>query len=221
MVNIAIDGFGGSGKSTLAKGLAKRLGYRVLDTGALYRGLACAFKAGKWGEANKENALKFIKGVKVEIFFEGDLQHVIVNDVDYTSQLRTEETSMLSALISPYEEVRQTVRKLQRDFAKKFNCVIEGRDVGSEVIPNADLKIFVTAKPEIRAQRRYDQVKDKPNAPTLEEVLEELNKRDYADVHREVAPLVPAKDAVILDTSYMTLEQSIDKCEKLVKEQIK
>lgn len=221
MVNIAIDGVGGSGKSTLARGLAKRLGYRVLDTGAIYRGLACEYKAQGYGKPTEKIISKFIKDIKVELFFEGELQHVVVNGTDYTARLRSEEISTLSSIISPFDNLRQKVRDLQRDFAKKYNCVIEGRDIGRVVIPNADLKLFVTAKPEIRAQRRFDQIKDKPNAPTFEAVLEELNRRDYADIHREVAALVPADDAIILDTSFMTLEQSIDKCEELVNERIK
>lgn len=221
MINIAIDGVGGSGKSTLARGLAKRLGYRVLDTGAIYRGLACEYKAQGYGKPTEEIISKFIKDIKVELFFEEELQHVVVNGTDYTAGLRSEEISTLSSIISPFDNLRQKVRDLQRDFAKKYNCVIEGRDIGRVVIPNADLKLFVTAKPEIRAQRRFDQIKDKPNAPTFEAVLEELNKRDYLDIHREVAALVPADDAIILDTSFMTLEQSIDKCEELVKARIK
>ena len=147
-----------------------------------------------------------------------DGQHVIVNGKDYLPFIRLEEISMLAAKISPFSQLRKIVLSVQQSFAKKNNCIMEGRDIGTEVLPNADVKFFITAREEVRAQRRYDQIKNKPNAPSYKDILEDLRARDYADEHREVAPLKPAKDSIILDTSDMTLEQSIEKCIKLIKE---
>lgn len=220
MFNIAIDGVGGSGKSTLSKGLAKRIGFNVLDTGALYRGIACAYRAGGYGEVCEDKLARLIDGIKMEIYFEGDLQHVIVNGVDYTDELRSEEISNLTSRLSGFQMVRNVVLSLQRKFAKENNCVVEGRDVGSEVLPNADVKFFITASAKVRAQRRYAQVKDKPNAPSFEEVLNDLNRRDYSDTHREHGAIVQTEDAILIDTTNLTLEESISKCENIIKEKL-
>ena len=221
MINIAIDGHVGSGKSTLAKGLAKKLGFKVLDTGAIYRGFACAFKDKGYTEINDATIEDFVKDAKVEIFFEGELQHVLVNSKDYTAFLREEEISLLSSKVSPYKVLREKVKQLQREFAGKYNCIMEGRDIGTVVLPNADVKFFITASEVVRAQRRYLQYKDKKDGPSFEEVLQDLRERDYRDEHREVAPLKPASDAIIVDTSNMTLEESIDYCLKIIKSLVK
>ena len=218
MINIAIDGHVGSGKSSLAKGIAQKLNYHVLDTGAIYRGLACAYKDKGYREINDENINNFIKNIKVNVVFEKDIQKVLVDDVDYTPFLRTEETSTLASKISPFEELRSKVLKIQRDFANKYNCIIEGRDIGTVVLPNADVKFFVTAKEEVRAMRRYEQLKDK--SLSYEEILKDLRERDYKDEHRVVAPLKIAEDSILLDTSNMTLEQTIDKCVNIIEQKI-
>ena len=212
MINIAIDGHVGSGKSTLARGLAQKLGFHVLDTGAIYRGFACAFRDRRSQNIDEQMIENFVKDIKVDIFFEGDLQHVVINGKDYTKHLREEEISVLSSKISPFPVLREKVRLIQRDFADKYNCVMEGRDIGSVVLPNADIKFFVTASEEVRAKRRFEQNKDK--SLTFNEILKDLRERDYREEHRKVAPLKPADDAIILDNSNMTLEQSIDFCLK-------
>lgn len=216
MINIAIDGHVGSGKSTLAKGLAKRLGFNVFDTGAIYRGLACEFKEKGYKSIDENTISDFISSVEVKIFFEDDVQHVVVNGHDHTPNLRREEISMLSAQISPFPVLRDKVKDLQRHFAKEYNCIMEGRDIGTVVLPNADVKFFITASEEVRAQRRFAQVKDKPNSPSYQEILNDLRERDYKDEHRTVAPLKPAKDAIILDTSNMTLDDTINKCIEII-----
>lgn len=216
MLNIAIDGHVGSGKSTLAKGIAKNLGLKVLDTGAIYRGLACAFKEGEWCDINLENVTKFASQTTVKIAFIEDLQHVIVNGKDYTPWLRLEETSRIASQIAVFQVVRNKVLEIQRDFANNYDCVMEGRDIGTDVLPNAQLKLFITASEEVRAKRRFDQIKDKTQT-SFEQVLKDLRDRDYKDTHREIAPLKPAKDAIIIDTSDMTLEQTIEKCVDLIK----
>lgn len=219
MLNIAIDGHVGSGKSTLSKGLAKRLNLRVLDTGAIYRGIACRFKAeGLKNHIDEGTINKFVEKLKVQVEFDGDLQRVIVDGVDYTPWLRKEETSVLTSKISPFPKIRDKVLDIQRDFAKKYDCVIEGRDIGTVVLPNADVKFFITASEKVRAQRRYDQIKDLPDSPSYDEILKDLRMRDYQDEHRKIAPLKPAEDSIIMDTSEMTLEQTIEKCVQIIQE---
>ena len=218
MINSAIDGHVGSGKSTLAKGLAKILGYHVLDTGAIYRGLACAYKEAGNPPINEGNIAKYVKNVDVKLEFEGDLQRVIVNGKDYTPFLRSEETSLLTSKIAPYQVLRNKVLAIQRDFAKKYNCIIEGRDIGTVVLPEANVKFFVTANEEVRAQRRLMQLQDKNIS--FEEVLKDLQERDYKDEHRQIAPLKPAKDSIIIDNTNMNLEETISYCEKLIDEKL-
>lgn len=217
MLNIAIDGHAGSGKSMLAYMLAKELGVKVFDTGAIYRGLACAYKDSGMGEVTKENILNFVAQIEVKVEFIEDRQHVFVKGKDYTPWLRLEETSHMASLISPYPILRERVMKIQRDFAKNYDCVVEGRDVGTDVLPDAPIKFFVTASAEVRAKRRYEQIKDKSKT-TYEEVLIGLKERDYKDEHREVAPLRPASDSIIIDTSDMTLEETVKKCIEIVEE---
>ncbi len=220
MINIAIDGYAGSGKSVLAHGLAQRLGYKVLDTGALYRGLACAFRAGDWGELNDANVDKFLKDVVVRVEFFGDKQHVFVGEVDYTSHLRESEISSLSSQISTFPKLREKILNLQREFAMKNNCVMEGRDIATNVLPFAQIKIFLTADVEKRAKRRYAEMKDKESI-SYEQVLEDLKERDRRDETREIAPLKPAKDSVILDNGDLSVEGTIDKAIEIVNEKLK
>ncbi len=217
MINIAIDGHVGCGKSTLAKGLAKRLGFNVFDTGAIYRGLACEYKARNLGVPTQDIIEQFIESVEVNIEFINEVQHVYVNGKDYTPYLRLEETSVMAGKVSPFKVLRKKVLSLQREFASTHNVVMEGRDIGTEVLPNADFKFFVTAREDVRAQRRFDQIKDKPNAPTYQEILKDLRDRDYSDEHREVSPLKPAQDSIIIDSSDQTLEQTIEECLNIIK----
>ncbi|MBO5022635.1 MAG: (d)CMP kinase [Clostridia bacterium] len=218
MINIAIDGHVSSGKSTLAKGVAKALGLKVLDTGAIYRGLACAYKEGDFGEINKQNIEKFLKDIKVEVKFQDKKQLVFVNDKDYTPFLRLEEISNLSSSISPYKNLREVVTKIQRTFAQENNCIIEGRDIGTEILPNATIKLFVTASAEERARRRFLQVKD--TGTTFEKVLADLKERDRKDETRAVAPLKIAKDAIVVDTTNMNLDEAIAYSVGLIQQKI-
>ena len=178
MLNIALDGHVGSGKSTIAKGIANQLGLKVLDTGAIYRGLACCYKEKGLPVPNENIIEKFVSDIKVEVVFIDDLQHVVVNGKDYTQFLRLEETSMMAAQISPFSVLRSVVLKIQRQFAKDYPCVIEGRDIGREVLPDAQVKFFVTASEEVRAKRRFDQIKDK-DSTSFQDVLKDLRERDY------------------------------------------
>ena len=215
MINIAIDGHVGSGKSTLAHCLAKKLGLKVLDTGAIYRSIACEYRK-KYGlNIDSENIEKLVKNLNIEINFVNDTQHVSINGNDYFEQIRTEEISILTSKISPFVSIREKVLSVQRTFAQKFDCIIEGRDIGTVVLPYADYKFFVTASEEVRAKRRFDQIKDKQNV-SYEQILKDLQIRDYNDTHRKVAPLIPAKDSIILDTSDFTLDQTVDMCVDII-----
>ena len=216
MFNIAIDGFVGSGKSTLSTEIAKRLNLKVLDTGAIYRGIACYYIKLALPSPNNELINEFVKDLNVEIKFIENIQNVIVNGENFTNKLRDEQTSMMASLISPYQKVRNKVRLLQQNFASENDCIIEGRDIGTDVLPNAQVKLFLTGNATIRARRRLLQIKDKPNSPTYKEILEDLKLRDYRDTHREVAPLKPAEDAIIIDSTDMNLEEMINFCVEII-----
>ncbi len=213
-INISIDGYVCSGKSTITKALAKRLGFRIFDTGAIYRGIACAFVYMHY-DVNKisdEYICNFAKQINVKIEFIDGTEHVFVNGIDYTPFLRTERTSALSAKISPFTCIRNKVLALQRDFAKHNNTVMEGRDIGSYVLPNADFKFFCTADENVRAERRYEQQKALGNDVNFEDVLKELRERDYKDVHREHGAIKLLPDSIIIDTTNQSLDQSVEFC---------
>lgn len=221
MLNIAIDGFSGAGKSTIAKELAKRLNIKNFNTGALYRGIACEYLRQGLDEPNEEIVDKFANDLKIQVFFEDDFQHTVVNGRDYTKYLREEKISRFSAIISPFPKVRKKVLELQREFAGQNDCVMEGRDIGSVVLPNANVKFFFTASVEVRAERRLAQLKEMGLSGNFQEICDNLKERDYRDVSRKIAPLVKMPDAVEIDGSDMTIDEIIDKCIKVVRERIK
>lgn len=217
MINIAIDGHSGSGKSSVAMLLAQKLGFKVLDTGAIYRGMACEFDS--QGLKVEEKVIKqFAENLKIEVFFKEGVQHVSVNGTDWTSHLRELKISALSSQISPFPILRDKVTIIQRKFAKENNCILEGRDIGSVVLPNADVKLFITASVEERARRRLLQLSD--NKESYEEILENLKLRDYRDEHREVAPLKVASDAIVIDTTNLNLEETVEKCYQIIKDKL-
>ncbi len=212
--NIAIDGYVCSGKSTIARALAKRLGFKVFDTGAIYRGIACAFNYMKLDESkiSQDYIEKFAKQINVSIDFQENVQHVFVNGIDYTAFLRNEDISLLTPKISPFTCIREKVLFLQRDFAKKNNLVMEGRDIGSYVLPNANFKFFCTADEKVRAQRRYEQQKAMGEDVSFDEILKDLRERDYKDTHRDHGAIVQTKDSIVVDTTNQNLEQSVEFC---------
>ena len=221
-INIAMDGYVCSGKSTIARALAKSLNFLVLDTGAIYRGFACAFDHMKLDESkiDEKYIQNFAQKVEVKIQFVHGVQHVFANGIDFTANLRTEHISALTAKISPFACVREKVLALQRDFAANNNLVMEGRDIGSHVLPNADFKFFCTADEKVRAQRRVDQQKAAGNNVKFEDVLTELRARDYADTHRSHGAITILPESIILDTTNQTLEQSVDFCLNEIKKRI-
>ncbi len=216
MLNITIDGHVGSGKSTLAKGIANKLSLNVFDTGAVYRSLACAYIERFGKIVNQKNVELLSKAINIEVIFDKKVQHVLVDNKDYGDKIRSEEISVFTSKISPFKALREKVLFIQRNFASENDCVMEGRDIGTDVLPNANVKFFITASETVRAQRRFDQIKDKPNAPSFEEILQDLRVRDYADEHRDIAPLKPANDAIIMDTSNYTLDETIEKCIEII-----
>ncbi|MGN0798426.1 MAG: (d)CMP kinase [Christensenellales bacterium] len=221
MFSVAIDGLAGCGKSSLALRLAKNLGFRYFNTGAMYRGITCEYLR-IFGETapNEEKMAKLLKDLQVKISFEGDNQRVIVNGIDQTPYLRREVVSNTTPLVSGYEGLRDKVREIQREFAREYNCVMEGRDIGSVVLKNADVKIYLTATSRERAKRRFAQMANDPARPSLEEVLKDIEERDAVDKTREHGKLLVAPDAIVVDNSNLTLEQTVAFCEKLIREKM-
>ncbi len=217
MFNIAIDGPAGAGKSSIARAAAANLGFIYVDTGALYRTVALASLKQGYQPSEKEKIVAMLPTIKVTMGFVEGEQRVFLNDEDVSEDIRLPEVSGAASLVSAIPEVRQFLFDLQRDMAKTNDVLMDGRDIGTVVLPDAQLKIFLTASPEERARRRYEQIKDK-NDVTYEEVLKDLNLRDYQDTHRDIAPLKQADDAVLLDTTNMSFDEVVEAIEKLAKE---
>ena len=220
IVNVAIDGPAGAGKSTVARAAAKELGYIYVDTGALYRAVGvCALRLGV--ATDDAAAVEGILGsVKVELKFTNGEQQVFLNGENVSSEIRTPEASMAASNVSAIPAVRAFLFDLQKNIAAENDCIMDGRDIGTVVLPDAQVKIFLTASPEIRARRRYDELTAKGQQVEYNDVLDDLIKRDYNDSHREVAPLRPADDSVTVDTSGLSLEQSIERVIQTVREKI-
>lgn len=216
MITIAIDGPSGSGKSTISKIIAKKIGFINVDTGALYRTIAYFFLENKINYKEKSEVLKNLNNISVSLKNENFSQTIFLNGVDVTQKIRTNEISMVSSEISVIPEVRQFLLKLQRDIAEKNNIVIDGRDIGTVVIPNADVKIFLTADPKVRAKRRYNQLISKGQSTTFDEILELINKRDYNDIHRKISPLKKADDAILVDNSNLNQKNTVDKLMEII-----
>lgn len=219
MINVAIDGPAGAGKSTIAKAAAKQLNYIYVDTGALYRTIA--YNAVKKNVIDDTNAvIALLNDTKVELKYIDGVQAVFLNGEDVSAYIRTPEISMGASKVSAIPEVRAFLLSLQQEIAKENDVIMDGRDIATVVLPNADVKIFLFASPECRAERRYKELVEKGESVTFDEVLEDVNKRDYQDSHREIAPLKPSKDSIMLDTSTLDLNQSIDLVIKTIKENI-
>ena len=221
MINIAIDGFMGSGKSTLAKELSKRLGFMILDTGAIFRTMAYGYLKSDLGRLTDRKAEKFIKNIKIEVVFKEDGQHMLLNGKDVTASLRTEEISQMASMISAIPKVREFYLAIAKKFAEDFDCVMEGRDIGSRVMPNADIKIFLTADEEVRAKRRFDDVKKKDSKAKYEDILANLRERDNRDRTRAIDPLMPTHESVIVDNTDMNLQETVEFCLDLIHKKVK
>lgn len=220
VLNVAIDGPGGAGKSTVAKAAAKELGLVYVDTGALYRAVGVNALRNKLDTTDEKKIKKMLKNTVVELKYIDGVQHVLLNGEDVSEEIRTPDASMAASNVSAIQCVRDFLFDTQRDIAKKNNCIMDGRDIATVVLPDAQLKIFLTASAEVRAQRRFLELQQKGSADTYEKVLEELKQRDYQDSHREIAPLKPAEDSIIVDTSEMPLDVSISTVVNLIKEKM-
>lgn len=217
MINVAIDGPAGAGKSTISKGAAKELGFIYVDTGALYRTIAlCAVRNGIID--NSEEVVKMLNEIEVKLGFENGVQCVYLNGEEVSPYIRTPEISMGASKVSAIPKVREYLLDLQRNIAKENNVIMDGRDIGTVVLPNAECKIFLTATPECRAKRRYKELIEKGEDVKYEDVLADVNERDYNDSHREIAPLKPSEESVIADTSELTLDESVALIVKIIKE---
>lgn len=218
MINVAIDGPAGAGKSTIAKAVAAKLGYIYVDTGALYRTVALsAARKGILDDTDK--IIEMLGDIEVKLGFADDgTQCVYLNGEEVSSFIRTPEISMGASKVSAIPEVREFLLDLQRNIARENNVIMDGRDIATVVLPHANPKIFLTATAECRAKRRYKELLEKGESVRYEDVLADVNKRDYQDSHREIAPLKPTDESIMADTSDLELEESVDMVINIVKE---
>ena len=219
MINVAIDGPAGAGKSTIAKAAAKELGFIYVDTGALYR--AVAYNAVKNGVIDDEQGIiSMLDDTKVELKYVEGVQSVYLNGEDVSGFIRTPEISLGASKVSAIPQVREFLLNLQREIAKTNNVIMDGRDIATVVLPDAEVKIFLFASPECRAERRYKELVEKGENVSFDDVLKDVNQRDHQDSHREIAPLKPSEESIMADTSELTLQESIDLIVNTIKEKI-
>ncbi len=219
-IAIAIDGPAGAGKSTLARILAKELEYIYVDTGALYRAVGY-YVIGKGVEPNDaDNVVPLLDGLQVSLAFADGVQQVLLNGENISDKIRTPAVSMAASAVSAIPAVRTFLFDLQQNMAKTHNVIMDGRDIGTVVLPWAPIKIFLSASPEARAKRRLKELLEKGENVTFDDVLRDMKQRDYNDSHRAVAPLKPADDAIMVDTSDINLEQSVELLKSIVKEKL-
>lgn len=218
-VAIAIDGPAGAGKSTIAKRLASELNFYYVDTGAIYRTVAYFMDLLGISPKDVDGVERYIDELTIGIDYdENGLQHMIMNGMDVTDDIRTPDISQKASLISAHAVVREVLLEMQRDVARAHNVVMDGRDIGTVVLPDAAVKIFLTASAEVRAQRRFDELQAKGSRETYEKVLKDLQQRDYQDTHREIAPLKPARDSVKVDSSALDVEGVVAAIRQIVRE---
>ena len=220
-VNIAIDGPAGAGKSRTAKLVAKKLGYIYVDTGALYRTVGLYSIRKGIDTKNAEKVIATLPDVKVELKFVDGAQHVFLNGEDVSEAIRTPEASMGASNVSAIPKVREFLFDLQRKIAAENDCIMDGRDIGTVVLPNADVKIFLTTSVEERANRRYKEMLEKGEEADYNDILEDIKKRDYQDSHREIAPLKQAEDAIYVDNGGYNLEDGAEDLLRIIKEHLK
>lgn len=220
-ISIAIDGPAGAGKSTIARRLAKELGYYYVDTGAIYRTVAYFFDL--WGISPKDadGISRYIDELTVGIEYDDDgVQHMIMNGMDVTADIRTQEISQKASLVSAQPIVREMLLDMQRQVALEHNVIMDGRDIGTVVLPKATVKIFMTASAEVRANRRTKELLERGQTADYNRILQEIQQRDYQDTHREIAPLKPARDSVKLDTSNMDIDSVIAAIKEIVEKKV-
>lgn len=215
-VNIAIDGPSGAGKTTIARAVAARRGYMYLDTGSLYRTIGLYAIRNGIDSKDRDGVEALLPQIRIELNYTDGSQHVILNGEDVSDKIRTPLVSKYASDVSAMESVRAFLLGLQRDMAKKYDCVLDGRDIGTVVLPDAQVKIYLTATPEARALRRYKELAQKGESVEYNDVLRDVMYRDQNDSTRAVAPLKRAADAVIIDSTNLTLEETIDKIDSVI-----
>lgn len=220
MISIAIDGPSASGKSTIAKVASKKLGYTYVDTGALYRTIALAAVENNIDVSDENKIKKLLTQINIDIRFENFEQRVILNNRDVSEDIRLPEISLATSKVSALKVVRDYLFSLQRNFAEKTNVIMDGRDIGTVILPNATVKIFLSASVESRAKRRYKELQEKGIQENFNSVLDDMKLRDYQDSHREIAPLKKADDAIMLDSSNLTLEETVQSVLNIITERV-
>ncbi len=215
-INIAIDGPGGAGKSSISRTIADELGFIHVDTGAMYR--AIGLYAIRHNCLEAENITQEIEKIQVELKFIGGMQRVLLCGEDVTDFIRSPEVTMAASKVSAVGAVRAHLLDLQKKIAAENNVIMDGRDIGAVILPHADLKIYLTASDEERASRRYLELREKPDCPTYEQILEDIRQRDYNDMHREIAPLQRAEDAVLVDTTNMGFNEVVEHISDMIRE---
>lgn len=208
-MNVAIDGPAGAGKSTIAKAVAAKKGYVYVDTGAMYRAMALYFLRAGIASDDEKSISEKVDEIVVSIKYEDGAQHVILNGEDVTGLIRTEEVGNMASATSVYSAVRTKLVALQQELAKTTDVIMDGRDIGTVVLPNADVKVFLTASVECRAKRRFDELKAKGANPDFDQIAKDIEERDYRDSHREISPLKQADDAILVDSSDMTIDEVV------------
>ena len=219
--SIAIDGPAGAGKSTIAKALAKELGYHYVDTGAIYRTVAYFLDLLGISPKDVDGVERYIDELTIEIEYdETGKQHMIMNGMDVSDEIRTQDISQKASLVSAHKVVRDMLLDMQRDVAKRHNVIMDGRDIGTVVLPKANVKIFLTADPEVRAKRRCDELLAKGQKANYATILQEIQQRDYQETHREIAPLKMARDSIKVDTSNLDIDGVVAEIKRIVGEKI-
>lgn len=218
--NVAIDGPAGAGKSTIAKRLAKELGFLYVDTGAMYRAIGLYMLKNHIDGGNETLVSDAVSSVEVSLAYDKGAQIVLLNGEDVSGEIRTEEVSAMASKTSAYKAVREKLLDLQRNMAQTNDVLMDGRDIGTTILPNADVKIYLTASVETRAKRRYDEYMKKGQNCDLEEIKEDIKTRDYNDMTRKISPLKKAEDAVEVDSSHMTIDEVVEAIKRICKEKM-
>ena len=218
--NIAIDGPAGAGKSTIARAAASKLGFIYVDTGALYRSIGLYCLNNNIETTDKTEVERILPDISVQLKYLDGAQRVILNDNDVSEEIRKPECSMAASNVSAIPVVREFLFELQRKMARENDVIMDGRDIGTVILPDAEVKIFLTASPEERANRRFKELVEKGNNPDYDELLKEINQRDYNDMHRETAPLKQADDALLFDTTTLGKDEVVDELLKIISEKL-
>lgn len=220
MIAVAIDGPAGAGKSTIARKVSEEIGFIYVDTGALYRTIGYYAILHNIDPEDKDKISACLDNIKITLKFNQGKQCVFIGDIDVSDKIRTPEISMAASAVSAIPSVRKFLLDLQKNLALENNVIMDGRDIGTVILPNADIKIFLTASSEERAKRRYADLKIKDKDIKFQDVLNDIKQRDFNDINRKIAPLKPADDAIIVDTTGESLEQSVSRLSSLIRERI-